>query len=104
VGHHNVAIPDDALRQDEDFEMSAMPRPRIGVEVAARGRDRVDFRKPVTLVLSYRGCPKPKGAGPYTIARVRPDGSLVDVGGTDDEQQMTVTTTVDRFSGYLVAG
>jgi hypothetical protein len=103
VGRNSVDIPDGALNQDEDFEMIAMPPGRIGVEVGAQGKQEVHFSKPVTLVLSYHGCPKPKGAGRYTIARVRDDGSLEDVGATDDEQRMTVTTTVDRFSGYLIA-
>ena len=104
VGAHTVEIPDDALDQDEDFEMSAMPPGRIGIEVGARGKQEVRFKKKVTIVLSYRGCPKPKGAGRYTMARVGDNGRLEEVpGATDHPGQMTVTARVDSFSGYLVA-
>ena len=104
VGSHRVEIPDDALDQDEEFTMSAMPRGRIGIEVGAQGKQEVHFKKKVTIVLSYRGCPKPKGAGRYTMARLRDDGSLEEVpGATENPGQMTVAAQVDRFSGYLVA-
>lgn len=102
---HRVVIPADAVLLPTEFTMTVPASNYVEVDIKAAGQEHFEFRKPVSLTLSYQRCTRTnidkENLRIYYIDS-RTKAILDDMGGTDNKAARTVTTGTDHFSGYLI--
>jgi hypothetical protein len=102
---HRVVIPADAVLMPTEFTLTVPASNYVEVDIKAAGQEHYEFRKPVSLTLSYARCTRTnidKEALRIFYIDSRTKALIDDMGGTDDKAARTVTTGTDHFSGYVI--
>lgn len=103
---HRVVIPADAVLLPTEFTLTVPAGNYVEIDVKAAGEEHFQFRKPVSLTLSYARCTRTnidKEALRIYYVDSQTKAILEDMGGTDDKTNRTVTTGTDHLSGYVIA-
>lgn len=102
---HRVVIPADAVLVPTEFTLTVPAGNYVKIDVKAAGEEHFQFRKPVSLTLSYARCTR-TNIDRETLRIYYVDSQtnafLEDMGGTDDKAGRKVSTGTDHFSGYLI--
>jgi hypothetical protein len=102
---HRVVIPAEAVLLPTEFTLTVPASNYVEVDIKAAGQEHFEFRKPVSLTLSYQRCTRTnidrENLRIYYIDS-RTKAIIDDMGGTDDKVARTVTTGTGHFSGYLI--
>ncbi len=102
---HRVVIPADAVLMPTEFTLTEPASNYVEVDIRAAGQEHYEFRKPVSLTLSYARCTRTnidKEALRIYYIDSQSKALIDDMGGTDDKAARTVTTGTDHFSGYVI--
>lgn len=102
---HRVMIPAEAVLLPTEFTMTVPASNYVKVDITAAGQEHFQFRKPVSLTLSYARCTRTnidKETLRIYYVDSQTNAIIDDMGGTDDKTARTVTTGTDHFSGYLI--
>lgn len=102
---HRVVIPADAVLMPTEFTLTVPASNYLEVDIKAAGQAHYEFRKPVSLTLSYARCTRTnidKEALRIYYIDSQTKALIDDMGGTDDKAARTVTTGTDHFSGYVI--
>jgi hypothetical protein len=102
---HRVVIPADAVLMPTEFTLTVPASNYVEVDIKAAGQEHYQFRKPVSLTLSYARCTRTnidKEALRIYYIDSQSKALIDDMGGTDDKAARTVTTGTDHFSGYVI--
>ncbi|HEX2206894.1 MAG TPA: hypothetical protein VHG93_04375 [Longimicrobium sp.] len=104
VGGHQLVIPPLAVLLPTQFTVTVPASQYVRVDVTAGNGQHFQFRKPVTLTLSYARCTRSDiDKENLRIYYVDDNNAILeDLGGTDDKNARTVTTGTDHLSGYLI--
>lgn len=102
---HRVVIPAEAVLAPTEFTLTVPASNYVEIDIKAAGQEHYQFRKPVSLTLSYARCTRTnidKEALRIFYIDSRSKALIDDMGGTDDKTARTVTTGTDHFSGYVI--
>lgn len=102
---HRVVIPAEAVLQPTEFTLTVPASNYVEVDIKAAGQEHYEFRKPVSLTLSYARCTRTnidKEALRIYYIDSQTKALIDDMGGTDDKAARSVTTGTDHFSGYVI--
>jgi len=102
---HRVVIPADAVLMPTEFTLTVPASNYVEVDIKAAGQAHYQFRRPVSLTLSYARCTRTnidKEALRIYYIDSQSKALIDDMGGTDDKAARTVTTGTDHFSGYVI--
>lgn len=104
VGGHQLVIPPLAVLVPTQFTVTVPASQYVRVDVTAGNGQHYQFRKPVTLTLSYARCTRSDIAKENLRIYYVDDNNVIleDMGGTDDKSARTVSTGTDHLSGYLI--
>lgn len=102
---HRVVIPADAVLVPTEFTLTVPASNYVEIDIKAAGEEHYEFRKPVSLTLSYARCTRTNiDKENLRIFYIDSQSKALvdDMGGTDDKAARTVTTGTDHFSGYVI--
>ncbi|MBW3655497.1 MAG: hypothetical protein KY444_05280 [Gemmatimonadetes bacterium] len=103
---HRVVIPANAVLTPTEFTLTVPASNYVEIDIKAAGEEHYQFRKPVSLTLSYARCTRTnidkENLRIFYIDDSRSKALVEDMGGTDDKAARTVTTGTDHFSGYVI--
>lgn len=104
VGGHQMVIPPLAVLAPTQFTVTVPASQYMRVDITAGNGQHYQFRKPVSITLSYARCTRSDINKENLRIFYVDDNDVIleDMGGTDDKAARTVTTGTDHLSGYLI--